>query len=299
MTATACEGQILALAATSARLCEEGRQRHDAWPTAAAALGRVLTGTALLALRLKAGGSVTVRVRGDGPLGGVLATATPDGAVRGYPVNPHVDLPRRADGKLDVGGAVGARGLLSVSRDLGLRQPYVGHAALVSGEIAEDFTAYLARSEQIPSAVTLGVLVVRGRVRAAGGLMVQLLPGAPASAAAQIEGNVARIGPISRRIEGGASPEALLSEALGAFVPGVWERTPLRFFCPCSRQRMLDALAALPVTEVRAMREEDGGAELVCHFCGNKYQLGVEDLASVEQVVAERRAHGAPPPTGS
>ncbi len=281
--ATAADGGILALAASSARLCEEARRRHDAWPTAAAALGRVLTGAALLALPLKDGGSVTLRVRGDGPLGGVLATAEASGAVRGYPVHPHVDLPVRADGKLDVGGAVGRFGLLTLTRDLGLRQPYSGSAPLVSGEIADDLTHYLARSEQVPSLVALGVLVgTGGRVRAAGGLVVQILPGASDDTAAEIENNVARMGAVSRCIAAGASPEDLVCEALGRFGPRFLQRSELRFHCPCGRRRTRAALAALPRQELRAMREEDGGAELVCHFCGRRYRFAADELAALE-----------------
>lgn len=282
--AVADGGHVLALAASTARLCEAARRRHDAWPTAAAALGRALTAAALLALPLKQGGSVTVRIRGDGPIGGLLAVATPEGEVRGYPGNAHVDLPPRPDGKLDVGGAVGRRGVLTVSRDLGLRQPYSGSAPLVSGEIAEDLTHYLARSEQVPSLVALGVLVGRGgRVRAAGGLLVQLLPGAPPQLAARIEDNVARVGAVSRRIDEGGTPEDLAREALDGLAVRFVQHVPLRFRCRCGRRRVAAALAGLPTDEVRAMRLEDGGAEVVCRFCGRRYAFTAEDLLAVEQ----------------
>jgi molecular chaperone Hsp33 len=291
--ATAAAGAVLALAATSGRLCEEARRRHGAWPTAAAALGRVLTAAALLALPLKDRGSITLRVRGDGPLGGILATARPSGAVRGYAVHPHVDLPPRPDGKLDVGGAVGRHGVLTVTRDLGLRQPYTGSAELVSGEIADDLTHYLAHSEQVPSSVALGVLIGEGgRVRAAGGLLIQRLPGAPTGVAEEIEGNILRMGGVSRLLDAGASPEDLLRQALGTSRPHVLARRRLRFACDCSLRRMRAALATLPAEELRAMREEDGGAELLCHFCGRRYHLGAEELAALEGQAQPRGGHG-------
>jgi molecular chaperone Hsp33 len=280
--ATAAEGAVAAVAATTAGLCEEARRRHDAWPTAAAALGRVLTGALLLAVPLKDGASVTVRVKGDGPLGGVLAVATSEGTVRGYPVHPHVDLPLRADGKLDVAGAVG-HGHLTVTRDLGLRHPYSGSVPLVSGEIAEDLTHYLAVSEQVPSLVGLGVLVgTGGRVRAAGGLLIQLLPGAPRELGAAIEEEVQRLGSLSRLVDAGASAEDLLAAALGPWRPRILATVPLRFRCTCSRRRVLEALATLDPAELAAMRREDGGAEVVCQFCNRRYLLGPEDLERLE-----------------
>ncbi len=286
LRAVAGGGAILAYAARTSRLCEEARRRHDLWPTAAAATGRTITATALLATRLKAG-SVTVRVAGDGPLGGIVATGEPDGSVRGYAMEPHVDLPPRPDGKLDVGGAVGRHGVLRVTRDLGLRQPYTGSTALVSGEIGEDFAAYFVHSEQTPSLVALGVLVgTGGRVRSAGGLIVQLLPGAPAEAAEAVSARVRDIGSISRALDVGTEPEALVATVLRDFAPQVLARSPLRFRCTCSRRRLSAALRHLPVTELRAMRLEDGGAELVCHFCGRRYQLTADDLLTIERAAA-------------
>jgi len=281
--AVAGDGRILALAAVSTDLCEQARRRHGLWPTAAAAVGRVLTAAALLALPLKEGGSLTVTVSGDGPIGGIVADARPDGRVRGYALRPKVDLPPRPDGKLDVGGAVGARGLLRLARDLGLGQPYTGSSPLVSGEIADDFTAYLLRSEQVPSLVALGVLVGRGStVQAAGGLVVQLLPDAPSDAAERIGANVDALGAISRAVEGGRTAEEIVADALAGYAPRTLERRGLRFRCTCSRRRLASVLASLPPAELRAMREEDGQAELVCRFCARRYLFRAAELLALE-----------------
>ena len=283
VTAIGDGGRILVLAARTTALCESARRRHGLWPTAAAAVGRVLTAAGLLALPLKAGGSLTVTVSGDGPLGGVVAAAGPEGEVRGYALRPHVDLPPRPDGKLDVGGAVGRHGLLRVSKDLGLQRPYVGSSPLVSGEIGEDFTAYLARSEQVPALVGLGVLVGSGgAVAAAGGLIVQLLPGVAEGAPERVEANVADLGALSRAVEAGASPEELAQAALRGYEPRLIGDTPLRFRCRCSRARVRRLLASLPPDELRAMREEDGQTEVRCRFCARRYHFGPEDLRALE-----------------
>ena len=282
LRAVAADGRILAFAASTAGLCEEARRRHDLWPTAAAAVGRVLTATALLALPMKEGG-VTVRVAGDGPIGGILADGAPDGGVRGYALQPHVDLPPRPDGKLDVGGAVGRLGVLRVTRHLPVGLPYTGSVALQSGEIGLDFAAYFRHSEQVPALVALGVLVGRrARVRAAGGLIIQLLPGAPAAAAARLEANTRDIGALSRTLDAGESPEQILVRALDGFAPRILERREVRFHCPCGRRRLARVLAALPAEQLRSMRLEDDGAELLCHFCGRKYRFGAADLLKLE-----------------
>jgi molecular chaperone Hsp33 len=278
------DGLVLVIAARTTRLCEAARRRHDLWPTAAAAVGRVLTAAALLSVPLKPGSSVTVAVHGDGPIGGIVAVAEADGDVRGYAQRPHVDLPLRPDGKLDVGGAVGRRGLFRVARDLGLRQPYTGSAPLVSGEIGEDLTHYLWRSEQVRALAALGVLVGRGgRVRAAGGLLVQLLPGAPDGAADRIEANVADLGAVSRAVEAGCTPEQLVQRALRGLAPRILARQPLRFRCRCGRRRLAGVLAGLPAAQLRAMREEDGRAELVCRFCGRRYVFDADALRVLEE----------------
>lgn len=281
--AVAADERILVLAADTSRLCEVARRRHDLWPTAAAAVGRTLTATALLAIPLKPGGSITVTIKGGGPIGGVVAAALPEGEVRGYAHFPHADLPPRPDGKLDVGGVVGHDGWIRVARDLGVGRPYTGSAPLVSGEIGEDFTHYLLRSEQVPSLVALGVLVGRGgKVRSAGGLIVQMLPGAPDEEAARIEANVADLGAISRAVESGRTPEEIVEIGLRGLSPRVIGSTPLRFRCRCGRRRLSGVLTGLPSSQLRLMREEDGQAELVCHFCGKRYRFTAAELHAFE-----------------
>ncbi|HVB09315.1 MAG TPA: Hsp33 family molecular chaperone HslO [Bacillota bacterium] len=281
--AVAGGGSILALAARTTELSEEARGRHGAWPTAAAALGRALTGAALLGMSLKEeGSSLTLRILGNGPIGGLIAEARYGGTVRGYARNPFVHLPVRADGKLDVGGAVGSKGVLHVTRDLGVQQPYTGSYPLVSGEIGEDLTSYLGRAEQIPSLVSLGVLVgTDGRVRSSGGLIIQLLPGAEDVDALRLEENVRRLGPVSRAVDDGAAPADLISAALSDMEPKMLSEEPLRFHCGCSRGRVRDVLVSLGPGELRAMLEEDGGAEAVCHFCGEKYRFDGGDLTEM------------------
>lgn len=280
----AADGCVLAFAARTTALCEDARRRHGTQPTATAALGRSLTGAALLGMSLKDGQSVTLRIMGDGPLGGVIAEARDGGRVRGYARNPDVDLPLRADGKLDVGGAVGSSGVLYVTRDLGLERPYTGSSALVSGEIGADLTAYLARAEQVPSLVSLGVLVGRDRsVRSSGGLILQILPGAGRAEeqddlAARLEENVRRLGPVSAAVDAGAGPAELVAAALGDLSPRVIAEEPLRFACGCNRERLREVLISLGPTELRAMIEEDGEAEAVCHFCGDRYRFDRHEL---------------------
>jgi len=202
-----------------------------------------------------------------------------DGTVRGYAQHPEVHLPLRPDGKLDVGGAVGDQGMLHVTRDLGLREPYTGSAPLVSGEIGEDLTAYLWRSEQTPSLVSLGVLVdPDGSVRAAGGLMIQLLPGADPAWSRRLEDNARALSGISRRIEAGLSPEDMVAVALAGFDPQPVGRGEVRFSCRCSRERVEGLLAALGRQELTQMLEEDEGAEVTCRFCAERYVFGADDL---------------------
>ncbi|HEY8415252.1 MAG TPA: Hsp33 family molecular chaperone HslO, partial [Thermaerobacter sp.] len=271
--AIAGDGLIRALACRTTGMVEEARRRHDTWPTATAALGRVLTATALLAAQLKDGASVTVRVTGSGPLGAIVATGEPSGDVRGYVRHPHVELPLRADGKLDVGGAVGLPGFLHVTRDLGLGRPYTGSVPLVSGEIGDDLTAFLARSDQTPAVVGLGVLVgPGGGVRAAGGFVLQLLPGYEERWAERLEANIQHLGGISRRIEAGMTPEEMVWRGLAGFSPHILDRQPVRFRCRCTRERVERALVSLGPDELAAMLREDGGAEVRCQFCARTYR---------------------------
>lgn len=291
--ATAAGGRIRALAARTTGLVEEARRRHGTTPTATAALGRVLTATALLAATLDEGQSVTVRVLGSGPLGAVVAVGDTAGNVRGYVQHPGVLLPLNPQGKLDVGRAVGLPGYLHVTRDLGLREPYTGSVPLVSGEIGEDLTSYFFHSEQIPSLVSLGVLVAPdGTVLAAGGFFVQLLPGAEEQWAERLTRNAAELTGISRRIEAGLGPEDIVATALAGFEPRIHARKEIRFRCRCSRERTRALLAALGPDELDLMLAEDGAAELRCHFCNESYRFDGEELRELIAGLRGRREDG-------
>lgn len=269
---TANEGQIRLWAAISTELCEEARRRHDLYPTAAAALGRALTAGAIIGLNLKGQDILTLRINGNGPLGGIVVTANARGEVRGYVGNPHTHLPAKAPGKLDVGGAVGREGLLHICKDMGLKEPYTGSVPLVNGEIGEDLTRYFAESEQTPSAVALGVLVeTDNRVRAAGGFMVQLMPGATDECAERLEENINRLPPVSRMVDEGLTPEDIAEEILAGMDYQVLEAVPLKFLCPCSRERSEQILAGMGPKELASMLREQGAAELVCSFCGTRH----------------------------
>lgn len=275
--AIAAGGQIRALALTATEVVEEARRRHDTWPTATAALGRSLMAVALLGATLKNDETVTLRIFGDGPLGGIITQADASGNLRGYVQEPHVDLPPKGPGKLDVGRAVG-QGHLYITRDLGLKEPYTGTSPLVSGEIAEDLTHYFAQSEQIPSVVALGVLVApEGQVQAAGGFLLQLMPEASAGVIAALEANLEGIPPVSSQVAEGADAETLLRRALAGFELQMLESKEVRFACRCSRERMSEVLVALGWKELAEMAAE-GGAELRCHFCNETFQFNKAEL---------------------
>ncbi len=257
---------------------ETARIRHDTWPVATAALGRVMTGALLLGANLKGQDMITIRVMGDGPLGAVVVSANAAGEVRGYVQEPHVDLPRKVEGKLPVGEAVG-RGTLSVTRDMGLKEPFTGSVELVSGEIGEDLTHYLVTSDQAPSAVSLGVLLDReGRVRAAGGFWLEILPGAGEEVVAGLEEILGGLPPVSSMVDGGARPEDIASAVAGKFKISILDKTPVCFRCSCDRKKVEEILISLGRDEIRKMIEDRDGAEVRCHFCGEKYSFAGEDL---------------------
>jgi len=296
--ATGAQGRVRVLVARTTDLVDDARRRHGLSATATAALGRALTGAALLGATLKGAQTVTLRVAGDGPLGGIVADADASGHVRGYAGNGAVELPVRADGKLDVSGAVGSSGYLHVVRDLGLKEPYAGSCRLVSGEIAADLAAYFRRSEQTPSAVGLGVLVGRdGRVRAAGGYLLQLLPGPKPppggndELAQGLEDNVNALGGVSRWVAASVTPEQLARRLLGAR-PRILGRQPLAFACRCSPEKVRELLAVLGPGELDDAVASGEGVELCCRFCGTKYHHTAGELA---RVLAEGRVA---PPTG-
>jgi molecular chaperone Hsp33 len=278
LKATAAGGRIRAVALRSTNLVDEARRRHGMAPTATAALGRALTGSLMLAATLRKSGRLNVRVAGHGPLRGIFVDAGTDGTVRGYVGRPTLDLPPRADGQIDVGGAVGHEGILSVTYDLG-RHPYTGTVSLVSGELGEDFTAYLANSEQIPSAVSLGIFVDHGEVITAGGLLVQLMPDAGDEIAERLEATISTMPSFTAMAREGLSLKAILERALTGFqVEILQEDNPVQFSCHCDRQRVLDAIRVLGEDEIRSMIAEDGQAEVRCHFCSEQYIVPKEQL---------------------
>lgn len=279
---------VRAFVAVTTNLTEEARRRHDCYPIAAAALGRTMTGAMLLAANLKTDESISIRIDGDGPLGAVVADAWADGRVRGYVEEPHTDLPLH-NGKLDVGQAVGA-GHIYVTRFTGLKQPFTGSAELVSGEIAEDMTNYLYVSEQTPSTISLGVLVNPDlSVAAAGGLMVQALPGADDAALEQIENNLAALGPISQLIQQGMNGQAILQKIFAGMEVelNLYEPLELAFRCQCSRERVTTALISLGVQELTDILKDEQ-AELCCHFCAEKYQFNKEELEELIESIKQQ-----------
>ena len=276
--ATAEGGSIRAIAVVATRLVESARRRHGTFPVATAALGRAMMGATLLATAmLKPPDRLTLRLLGDGPLGTVIADADAEGGVRGYVQIPQVALPLKENGKLDVGRAVG-RGSLVVSRSMGDAQPYTSTSPLVSGEIGEDIASYIVTSEQVPSAVALGVLLrPSGTVRAAGGLLLQILPGGE-KFSAELEGRIAEIGPISTRAEHAALADELLKDLLQGFGDvRVAAPESLRLRCTCSRARAGHSLLLLGAESLGELLV-DGGAELRCHFCGRTYRFDTEQL---------------------
>ncbi|HZD59459.1 MAG TPA: Hsp33 family molecular chaperone HslO [Anaerolineae bacterium] len=286
--ATAASSMIRAIAAVTTDTIEEARRRQDTYPTATAALGRVMTGAALIASTLKDGNKVTVQIKGDGPLREVTGDADAKGNVRGYVGRPHIHLPSRA-GKLDVGRAVGTNGILSVVKDVGLREPYRGIVPLVSGEVGEDISYYYASSEQQPSAVALGVLVVPDNsVAAAGGYIVQPLVGADDRVLSKVEENISKIPPVSDMVNIGLNAEEMLQNALEGLDIEFEEKQDLQFTCGCSRERAERTLIVLGVREVKEMILEGKNVELTCNFCGESYIFSIEDLHRVLEEIKER-----------
>jgi molecular chaperone Hsp33 len=285
------------MAAVTTTAVEAARRRHKTAPTATAALGRMLTGAGLLGVALKRGQTVMVRIQGDGPLGGALVMGDAEGTVRGYVANPQAHLPLTARGKLDVGGAVG-RGTLHVTLDLGLRVPYHGSVPLVSGEIAEDLASYLVVSHQIPSLVALGVLVApTERVMAAGGLIVQVMPGADERVVAYLEERAQLLPAVTSMISKGQTPEEMVDALLGTIVSRVVERGPVRFRCRCSRRKVQQVLISLGDTELREIFAEQGQVEVLCNFCSARYVFGDADVEGL--ILQMHNGHGSESESGN
>jgi molecular chaperone Hsp33 len=278
----AAEGAVLGCAVSSTGVTEEARIRHGTLPTATAALGRGLSAAAMLGAGLKGRGSVMVRVLGDGPLGPMIAESAADGTLRGYVTNPLTDLPPTPARKLDVGGAVGRRGTFHVTRDLGMRDTYQGSVPLVSGEIGDDLAAYLVRSEQVPSVVAVGVLVgPPDSVLAAGGLLLQVLPGAPGHISTYLEERVRALPSVTQMLSSGLSPDEMLRAALGDLSMSVLDQRPVRFGCGCSEQKVARVLVALGRDENERLLREEGRVEVQCRFCGDRYIFGAAQVAAV------------------
>ena len=277
--ATAADGQIRAFAATTRDTVEYARNAHNTSPIATAALGRLMTAAAMMGSDLKGEGELlTLRIEGDGPIGGLLVTADGKGDVKGYAFNPDVMLPPNAQGKLDVGGALGL-GVLSVIKDIGLKEPYVGQTQLVTGEIAEDLTYYFATSEQVPSSVALGVLMNRDNtVRQAGGFIIQLLPGASDETIDKLEAKLSGISSITALLDAGKTPEEILTDILGESGLEILTKMPVRFHCDCERSRVEKAIISIGRKEIRDMIDEGKEIEVNCQFCNKHYKFSVDEL---------------------
>ena len=278
--AISTDGMVQAAAICSRDLTERARQIHKTLPVATAALGRTLAAASMMGNALKSdGASLTLQFKGGGPLGTVLAVSDNEGNVRGYVTNPHVDIPLRKDGKLDVGTAVGHEGTLTVIKDLHMKEPYVGTIDLLGGEIAEDVAGYFVESEQIPTVCALGVLVDRDQsVKAAGGYLIQLMPGAAEDTIAKVEGGIMAAGAVSAILEKNDDPEAMLRTVMSDFDLKILETCPVEYRCYCSRERVERALISLGRTELEQMLSEQGGCQLTCQFCDAVYEFTAEDI---------------------
>ncbi len=274
---TLMDGQVRVMMCETTQMVQRAADIHNATPVCTAAMGRLMTATSMLGVMMKGEDeSVTVTIKGGGPMGTVCAVAN-HGDVKVYADDPQVDLPLKENGKLDVGGAIGKDGTLTVIKDLGMREPYIGQIELVSGELGIDFANYYTVSEQSPSLVALGVLVAGDAVLKAGGLLIQPLPGCPDEVIDQLELRSPMFADISREMTY-APKEQLLEDWFRGMDPVVLDRTPLRFHCACSRQRMEKALISLGRSELQTIINEDTGAELGCHFCHSQYAFTTEEL---------------------
>lgn len=282
--ALAYDGQVRAYGIRSTETVGEAQRRHDTWATASAALGRAISASTMMGAMLKGNDKITVKIEGGGPIGAILVDANAKGEVRGYVTHPHVDFDLNQHGKLDVARAVGAEGFLTVVKDLGMREHFTGQVPIVSGELGEDFTYYFVSSEQIPSAVGVGVLVNPDlTILAAGGFIIQLMPGTSDETIEAVEKQIKLIPPISKLIQEGLSPEEILQKLLGPIK--ILEKMPVSFQCHCSKERLENALISLGANEIRDMIEEDGKADAQCHFCNEKYHFTKTELEDLYQKV--------------
>ena len=274
-------GSVRAFAVDSTETVGEAQRRHMMWPTASAALGRAMTGGVMLGAMLKGDDKVTIKFEGGGPVGALLVDSNAKGGVRGYVSNPQTHFELNKQGKLDVSRAVGTDGMMSVVKDLGMRDNFTGQTPIVSGEIAEDFTYYFAASEQVPSSVGLGVLVdTDNSILSAGGFIIQLMPNTDDETVTKIEERLSNIEPVSKMIQRGLSPEEILEAVLGEGNVQILDKMPVNFDCNCSKDRFATAILGLGEKEIQDMIDEDGMAEAQCHFCLETYQYSKEELES-------------------
>lgn len=277
--AIAFDGQVRAFATKTTETVGEAQKRHNTWPIVSAALGRSMTASVMMGAMLKGEDKITVKVEGNGPIGPIVIDADAKGDVRGFVSNPHVHFDLNEHGKLDVRAGVGTEGTLTVVKDLGLRDMFSGQTPIVSGEIGEDFTYYFATSEQVPSSVGLGVLVnPDNTILAAGGFIIQLMPGCEDETIDEIEKRLSAIEPVSKMIEKGYTPEQILEAVLGKENVQILSSMPVQFQCQCSKERFGAAILGLGVKEIEEMIVEDGQAEAQCHFCLEKYHFSQEEL---------------------
>ena len=281
---TAADGQIRCFAITSKDLVEEARQRHNTSPVITAALGRLLTGAAMMGMTMKNDSDLmTLQIQCNGPVKGLTVTTDAFGHVKGYPIVPQVSLPAKPNGKLDVGGALDL-GVLTVIKDIGLKEPYAGQVQLVSGEIAEDLTYYYATSEQTPSSIALGVLMNKNNtVNCAGGYMIQLMPGVEDEIIDKLEATLKVMPSMTEMLSAGETPESILQKILGDFDLEITEKRDVAFSCNCSKKRMERALISLGKKEIGKLIEEKEDVEINCHFCNSHYVFSVEELEKLER----------------
>lgn len=281
--ALAYDGQVRVSAVICTDAVETARQCHDAFPTAIAALGRTMASTLLLSWGLKGEGHITLRIFGDGPLGGIIVTGDAEGNVKGYVQEPQTDLPLNSRGKLDVGGAIGI-GDLYISKDIGLKEPYTGSVPLVTGEIGDDVASYLMTSEQTPSVVSVGVLVNPDyTVAAAGGIILQAMPNCDEAVLDDLEARLQGVRPVSSLIHEGAGIEDIIHNYLPGVEVQFLEHNPVQWHCNCSRERISGLLKSIGVEELEDMIETDGETEVTCHFCSTRYHF---DKTELEEILA-------------
>ena len=280
--ASAADNQIRAFAATTKEMVEHARSIHDTSPVATAALGRLLTAGAMMGSMMKGDNDIlTLQIRGDGPIGGLVVTVDSSAMVKGYVYNPEVLLHANDKGKLDVGGALGA-GMLSVIKDFGLKEPYVGQTHLVSGEIADDLTYYFATSEQVPSVVALGVLMNKeNTVRRAGGFIIQLMPFAEEAVINRLEKKIEEITSITALLDQDMTPEMILDNILGEFGLDIMDKVPTAFKCNCTKKRVEKAIISIGHKDIQEMIDDNEPIEVNCHFCSTHYNYSVEELKEI------------------